>query len=133
MTEKVRSRPSPSMWRAVPLMLIGLMALTQLYLVWTGYGFQWLKAAWRTRDMPAETRGVRFMLGTRAADYIDFLQANVPAGTSIVLPFGVGEFTQQSLLQFFLMPHPIPGCDCGSTKFEEVTRECVLCLRDVKE
>ena len=70
------------------------------------------------------------MLGMRAAEYIDFLQSNVPDGMGIVLPYGVGEFTQQSLLQFFLMPHPIPGCGCGSIKFEEVTRGCVMCLRD---
>ena len=130
MDRRVSQTMSRKLLQALPILLLGVVALTQLYLVWNGYGFQRLKASWRTRDMPAETRGVRFMLGTRAAGYIDFLQANVPDGMKIVLPFGVGEFTQQSLLQFFLMPYPIPGCDCGSNKFEEVTRECVLCLRD---
>ncbi|MFQ5922465.1 MAG: hypothetical protein ACE5M4_06440 [Anaerolineales bacterium] len=115
--------------RAVPVLLLGAVALTQLYLVWTGYGFRWLKAAWRTRDMPAETRSVRFMLGNRAAEYIELLKDYVPEDGKIVLPFGVGEFTQQSLLQFFLMPRAIPGCDCGSTVFEEMTKECVQCLR----
>lgn len=111
------------------VLLLGIIALTQLSIVWTDYGFTWLRAAWRTRETPAETRGVRFMLGRRAAEYIEFLKDNVPEDGKIVLPFRVGEFTQQSLLQFFLMPRAIPGCDCGSNVFEEMTRECVQCLR----
>ncbi|MFV2043569.1 MAG: hypothetical protein ACC700_10100 [Anaerolineales bacterium] len=105
------------------------MAAFQIYLVFSSYGIQWLKAAWRTRNVEAETRSARFLLGRRAANYLQFLEDQVPESVPVVLPYRVGEFSRQSLLQFFLMPRDIPGCGCEGTQLDEVSAACVQCLR----
>ena len=113
----------------LPWALLGKVVIIQIYLVFSSYGIRWLKAAWRTRNVEAETRSARFLLGRRAANYIQFLEDQVPESVPVVLPYRVGEFSQQSLLQFFLMPRSIPGCGCEGNRMDEMSAACVQCLR----
>ena len=68
-----------------------------------------------------------FLLGARATRYLDFLAASIPTDGSLVLPEGVGEFSEQNVLQFFLMPRTVPGCSCGGGGAEP-SLECTRCL-----
>ena len=125
----MKSSSPSSIRRLLPWALLGAVAVAQIYLVFSSYGIQWLKAAWRTRNLEAETRSARFLLGRRAANYLQFLEDQVPESVPIVLPYRVGEFSQQSLMQFFLMPRGIPGCGCEGDKLDEMSSECIQCLR----
>ena len=118
-----------SVRRFLPWVLLGAVAAVQIYLVFSSYGIPWLKAAWRTRNVEAETRSARFLLGRRAANYLQFIKDNVPESVAVVLPYRVGEFSQQSLMQFFLMPRGIPGCGCEGNKLDEMSTACIQCLR----
>ena len=78
----------------------------------TSYGWTWAKATLRSTNLPAMKRSSRFLFGVEGSDYIDFLRANVPEDMPVVGPEGVGGYGHQNLLQFFLLPRPIPGGPC---------------------
>lgn len=125
----MQSSTAQNIRRVLPWTLLIAVAVVQIYLVFSNYGVQSLKAAWRTRNLDAETRSARYLLGGRAANYLQFLEDEVPESVKVVLPYRLGEFSQQSLMQFFLMPRGIPDCGCEGARLDEMSSECVQCLR----
>ena len=113
----------------IPLAILIIVLVIQAGRVADDYAIQWLKAAWRTRTLTAEERGAHFLLGTGGGKYIQFLKDVVPADRTVVIPFRAAQFSQQNILQFFLMPRGIPSCGCTGETLSEMTAECVACLR----
>lgn len=118
---------SPRHW--IPLALLVIAIVVQGWLVTNDYAIQWLKAAWRTRTLTAEERGARFLLGVGGGKYMQFLKDVVPTDRAVVIPFRAGNFSEQNILQFFLIPRGIPSCGCTGEVLSEMTAECVACLR----
>ena len=95
----------------------------------SSYSGLWLKRAWRTRAVSADGRNALFLLGSRGAAYIEFLDLAIPLDASIAVPEGVGEYSQQSILQFFFMPRTAPGCSCPADVNTQPSSACIECLR----
>jgi len=103
----------------------------QVYTVFTNYAGQWLSRAWRTRSLTSMERNVLFLYGNNGAEFMEFISQNVPFDSPIVLPNGYDVFSTQSLLQFFLFPRAIVGCDCPAFLHDEISTEaCTACLLD---
>jgi hypothetical protein len=72
-------------------------------------------------------RSARFYLGRAGAAYIDFLRSAVPEDSPIVIPPGAVQFSEQNILQFYLMPRAAVGCSCESEG--EYSKACLDCIR----
>jgi hypothetical protein len=104
------------------------ICLIQAGIVGREYVWQWMGRTWRNLGKDAMQRNADFLLGARASRYMQFLSQTVPASGSVVLPHGVGEFSEQSILQFFLMPRTIPACPCGGSISAD-SADCAACLQ----
>ena len=71
-------------------------------------------------------RSARFYLGRAGAEYLNFLRSVVPEDAPIVIPPGAVQFSEQNVLQFYLMPRAAVGCPCESQ--ETLPKACVACL-----
>ena len=124
-----RKAKCASLSHALLVAVAVVAGLYQIVLLMDGYSVLWLKRAWRTRDMSAQERNAVFHLGSKGARFMEFLRSTVPVDASVVVPQGAGELSQQSTLQFFLMPRTIPGCSCGAVSLPEASEACLVCLR----
>jgi hypothetical protein len=116
-------------FHTVSLLLVLVACAYQIVNLMNSYSELWLKRAWRTRALSADARNALFLLGSRGAAYMAFLGSTVPLDASIVVPEGVGEFSEQNILQFFLMPRTVPGCMCPADVDALPSTACVECLR----
>ncbi len=111
------------------LLLVLLACAYQIVILMSSYSGLWLRRAWRTRAVSADGRNALFLLGSRGAAYIEFLDLAIPLDASIAVPEGVGEYSQQSILQFFFMPRTAPGCSCPADASTQPSSACIECLR----
>ena len=111
--------------RSIQFFLVAVVTF-QMFLVISDYGWTWAKATIRTAHLPAMKRSSRFLFGNLGSDYIDFLSSVVPADKPVVKPEGSGEYAEQSLLQFFLLPRGITACPCQSAG--DTSNACAACL-----
>lgn len=114
----------------VILLVLAAVCVGQLLFLIDGYGSKWLYAAATTWRLSGPERSARFYFGTNEARFIKFLTANVPSAASVVLPERIAPFSEQSILQFFLLPRGIPACGCGYSEGEAPGEECIACLMD---
>jgi hypothetical protein len=61
-------------------------------------------------------------------EYMWFLRSTVPAEEAVVAAYRAVQFSEQSILQFFLLPRGIPACPCEGSKVGEMSYECIQCL-----
>jgi hypothetical protein len=113
--------------QAVVVALLALASLWQLPTIAKYTIIPWTKATWRTLDLNAMGRSARFYLGRAGAAYIDFLRSAVPEDSPIVIPPGAVQFSEQNILQFYLMPRAAVGCSCESEG--EYSKACLDCIR----
>ena len=93
------------------------------------YSLIWLKRTWRNISLPSMERNALFLFGGKGADFLELISLSVPLDKPVVVPEGYGEFSQQSILQFFLMPRGIPGCYCNEYLSRDyISEECRSCL-----
>lgn len=114
------------------LAVLALAAVTIAYqtgVIFASYSKVWVATVWKHRGLTSYDRSARFMLKPEGADYIRFLDSVVAPRAPIVLPEGTGRFSEQSTLQFFLMPRPIPGCGCDPSLFPQAGAACIACLQ----
>lgn len=115
--------------RALLLGSLTSLVLIQSYRLWTSDVWVWAKALWRTRAMTGMERSARFYLGEVEARYMDFLDRTIPRDVSVVVPENALQFSQQSILQYYLMPRTVVTCGCGTTRVDEMSSACMRCLR----
>jgi hypothetical protein len=74
-------------------------------------------------------RNALFLFGGKGANFLKLISSSVPLDRPVVVPEGYGEFSEQSILQFFLMPRGIPSCPCTDyLASDEISEECKSCL-----
>jgi hypothetical protein len=113
----------------VVAIVVSLATLFQFVHVFDNYSVLWLKRTYRTMSMPSMERNAINLVGSKGARYLEFLSRNITQDQPVVLPEGYGELSEQSILQFFLMPRRIPGCFCGEyLETGSLTDACVNCL-----
>jgi len=111
------------------LLLAGVLIQGSLSL---GTSLRELKGVRDTLGMPALWRGANFSQGARFADYILFLNENIPFGGRVVLPpvgFGPKALTTTPFMQFFLAPLKVINCtetDCAQDLRPENTYVLVV-------
>jgi len=113
--------------RRAAILVLGIAVVVHVAILGSGYIRLWVSRAWRNRSVDVMHRSTSFLLGERASRYMDFLAASVPTDGSLVLPEGAGEYSEQNILQFYLMPPAVIGCGCGS-EATEPTPACLQCL-----
>ena len=114
-------------WRQAILAAVLVVAgAWQLSIVAQRTILPWTKATWRTRELNGMGRSARFYLGRAGAEYINFLRSVVPEDAPIVIPPGAVQFSEQNVLQFYLMPRAAVGCPCESQA--TLPKACVQCL-----
>ena len=102
-------------WRQAILAAVLVVAgAWQLSIVAQRTILPWTKATWRTRELNGMGRSARFYLGRAGAEYLNFLRSVVPEDAPIVIPPGAVQFSEQNVLQFYLMPRAAVGCPCES-------------------
>lgn len=116
------------LYKRIGLIVIFLIALLNLWINFRDYGIDWLKATWRTRDLNAQQRSARFLIGEEGYHYIDFLNNALPESATLVVPEQSGPFSSQSILQFFLMPRRVTVCPCDDLDNPSRMQSCALCL-----
>ena len=112
------------------LALAGAGIAFQTVHVFNSYSKVWVATVWKHRALSSYDRSALFMLKPGGASYVQFLNAVVVPTAPIVLPEGAGRFSEQSTLQFFLMPHKIPGCGCDPLLYPQADSACVACLQN---
>lgn len=114
-------------WKQAMLVTVLVVAgAWQLSIVAQRTLLPWTKATWRTRELNGMGRSARFYLGRAGAEYLNFLRSVVPEDAPIVIPPGAVQFSEQNVLQFYLMPRAAVGCPCESQ--ETLPKACVRCL-----
>lgn len=111
----------------VPLMLLlAAVSVVNLYLTATDYGIIQAKRVVRMIRYSSWDRSAIGLLGNRGWQFMRFLNAVVPSTSPIVVPIGAEWFSQENVLQFFLMPRGIPSCSSGNMSGVEADiRACV--------
>jgi hypothetical protein len=109
------------------LMLMFILSFQIFHLI-EGYGWTWVRRAYKMRNLSAMERNALGLFGKRGANYMKFIDTTVPTNGTVVVPENGGSFSQQSILQFFLMPRGIPTCGCsrGEVEYDD---QCLKCLR----
>jgi hypothetical protein len=115
--------------RSVLLLSILVVSAAQLFIVVDGYSLVWAKLIYRTMTLPSMERNAIFLLGGKGAGFMKAISAAVPLDRPVVVPEGYGPFSEQSILQFFLMPRAVLACGCRDALEEAVaSSECQACL-----
>ncbi|NIM96453.1 MAG: hypothetical protein GTO18_22360 [Anaerolineales bacterium] len=116
--------------RKLILILLGPIVLSQIFIVVSDYGLLWSKRVWRARTTSAIKRSGFFLIGNRGTEFMDFIASITPTDASIVIPPNADWFSQQNILQFFLMPRRIISCQCDrATDVQEYSDICIRCLQ----
>ncbi|NIM92190.1 MAG: hypothetical protein GTO18_00535 [Anaerolineales bacterium] len=77
-------------------------------------------------------RNALLYFGGKGADYIKLISSSVPLDKPVIVPEGYGKFSEQNILQFFLMPRGIPRCPCDDFLVSnEISDECKTCLLEL--
>ena len=98
------------------LLLVGVLVQGALLL---GLSWRDLNGVRKTLGMPALWRSANFSQGAKFADYVLFLNENIPAGGRAVLPpagYGPRALGTTPYMQFFLSPRQVINCtdpDCA--------------------
>jgi hypothetical protein len=101
----------PFEWR---VLLLTILVAIQLILVIRGFFVPWLSRVWRLRDQTKVERSASLGQGQGFADYISFLQEEIPEEQDIVVispphSFG-GVFSYIHYIQYFLYPRFTSNC-----------------------
>lgn len=65
---------------------------------------------WRMRNSTSFERSAVFLLTPRGAEFLKFIQDVIPPGSKVTIPLFAGPFSEQSVMQFFMMDRSIFGC-----------------------
>lgn len=109
--------------------ILAAASLIQLFNLVNDYGLLWAKRIFRLADQPAMQRSANYLLGASGAEFMAFLETSTPEDASIIIPPNSVAFSEQNLLQFYLMPRAIISCGCAATNAQnELSQSCIRCL-----
>jgi hypothetical protein len=111
--------------------VVGLLAMATLYqltVVLNGDVRVWASRVWRTQGTTAMQRSALFLLGDRGARFMQFLRTTIPADGTVVIPENADWFSQQNILQYFLLPRGILSCRCAPPADIGPGSVCNTCL-----
>jgi hypothetical protein len=113
-------------WSGVLSILIiatlSVIVCYQTYLTTNYYIRQWRMPIWRLRFEPSFKRSAVFTLSPEGADFLHFLNASLPSGVKVVPPKNLGVFSEQSILQFFMLDKLIMVCPSGEARTECISK-----------
>jgi len=90
---------------------LGAAVVIQSYHTMNDYARLWHRAFWRMRGDDSFERSAVFALKPQGAKFMEFVTAVVPPGGHIVIvPGNERGFSEQNILQFFLIDRVIIGC-----------------------
>lgn len=124
----MNTRKAP-LWPLALLLVLAAASAANAYFSLADYGIVQAKRAFRTAGLSSWDRSALSLLGNRGWEYLRFLRAVVPSTSPIVLPTGAEWFSQQNILQFFLMPRGIPSCsgeDPSASGSATAFSDCIL-------
>jgi hypothetical protein len=125
-----RENPNPFSRTRILGLLVLLIVAIQIFIIIEDYGLLWAKRIWRNRADPAMERSANLLLGESGSKYIDFLLGQTPPDATIAIPPQSVNFSEQNLLQFYLIPRAIVSCRCEETNSEKMlSQACLLCLQ----
>jgi hypothetical protein len=111
------------------ILILSLSVIYQIASVINDYSLIWLKRTYRNISLPSMERNALFLFGGKGTEFLKLISSSVPFDKPVVVPEGYGEFSEQSILQFFLMPRGIPGCHCKDYLASgQISEECKSCL-----
>ena len=121
---------SPRLLRPTLVLALLLLALYQSALTFNDYALLWLKRGYRTLAAPSMERNALFLLGGKGSRFMRHIALSVPPDMAVVVPEVEGEFSEQNILQFFLMPRSIVACGCAAPPQRgTVSETCRACLQ----
>ncbi|MEJ2552171.1 MAG: hypothetical protein P8Y98_07730 [Anaerolineales bacterium] len=127
--KKIISIFSARSLRIAVICLMAFVAMYQTVSLIKGDGRLWISRISRTYQLTSMERSGIFILGSSGHEYMDFLISNVPDNAKIVVPPQSVLFSQQSILQYFLMPRGVIYCGCDEDpQFYSI--HCVECLQN---
>jgi len=65
---------------------------------------------WRMRTSTSFARSAELLLTPKGAGFLKFIQGVIPPNSKVVIPLFAGPFSEQSIMQFFMMDQSIFGC-----------------------
>jgi len=119
----------------VYLLVIGLLggiALYQGITTYQDYARTWLARSYSLRKMTSFERSANIYLRIKGTEFIKFLDSVVPQNGSVVVPdkeivppaSRANKFSEQSILQFFMVSRGIIACGCTSSQ-----DQCNTCVQ----
>jgi hypothetical protein len=96
--------------------LLGAIVCYQTYLVVNNYARQWRMPIWRLRYESSFNRSAVFILSNEGADFLRFINKVLPSGVKVVPPEKSGAFSEQSIMQFFMLDKTIMLCPSGEAR-----------------
>ncbi len=96
--------------------VLGVIILYQTYLVANNYLREWRMPIWRLRNESSFYRSAVFILSSEGADFLRFINTILPPGVKVVPPENSGPFSEQSIMQFFLLDKSIMLCPGGEAR-----------------
>ena len=96
------------------LALLSAIICYQTYLTTNDYIRQWRLPIWRLRHESSFNRSAVYFLTSEGADFLDFINSIIPPAVKVVLPEHSGPFSEQSILQFFMLDKTVMFCPSGA-------------------
>jgi hypothetical protein len=117
---------TPHKWtrlvRNVIFVVLGTIVCYQTYLVVNNYIRQWRMPIWRLRYESSFSRSAVFILSNEGADFLRFINTILPSGVKVVPPEKSGAFSEQSIMQFFMLDKSIMLCPSGEARIDCLSR-----------
>jgi hypothetical protein len=108
--------------RNVIFVVLGAIVCFQTYLVVNNYIRRWRMPIWRLRYESSFSRSAVFILSNEGADFLRFINTVLPSGVKVVPPEKSGAFSEQSIMQFFMLDKSIMLCPSGEARIVCLSR-----------
>jgi len=92
------------------LALLSVVICYQTYLTTNDYIRQWRLPIWRLRHESSFNRSAVFILSSEGADFLSFINSILPPAVKVVPPEQSGAFSEQNIMQFFMLDKTIMVC-----------------------
>ncbi len=100
------------------LTLLSAVICYQTYLTTNDYMRQLRLPIWRLRHDSSFNRSAVFFLSSEGTDFLGFINSIIPPAVKVILPEQSGPFSEQNILQFFMLDKTIMVCPSGAARIE---------------
>ncbi|MGB8253665.1 MAG: hypothetical protein WCF08_10655 [Anaerolineaceae bacterium] len=87
-----------------------VVVVIQMYHTVNDYARVMRMPIWRLRTSTSFARSAELLLTPRGAGFLKFIQGIIPPNSKVVIPLFAGPFSEQNIMQFFMMDQSIFGC-----------------------